>query len=80
MQPNIATAPLELLHVDFMSIEMSMELDQPSNVVKVLVFFNYFMKHIMAYVTLTKLQRLLLNFCGRDTSQSLEFQPSSQVI
>ena len=33
MQPIIATTPLELLHIDFMSIEMTMELDQPPNVV-----------------------------------------------
>ena len=51
MHPVIATAPLELLHMDFTSIEMTMKLDQPPNVVTVLVFCNHFMKHIMAYVT-----------------------------
>ena len=29
MQPIIVTAPLELLHIDFTSIETMMELDQP---------------------------------------------------
>ena len=29
MQPIIVTAPLELLHIDFTSIETTMELDQP---------------------------------------------------
>ena len=28
MQPITVTAPLELLHADFMSIEMTMEFDQ----------------------------------------------------
>ena len=51
VQPIIATAPLELLQVDFTSIEMTMELDQPPSMVSVLVFCNHFMKHIMAYVT-----------------------------
>ena len=51
MQPIIATAPLELLHMDFTSIEMTMELDQPPNVVNVFVFSNHFTKNIMAYVT-----------------------------
>ena len=51
MQPIIATAPLKLLHIDFMSIEMTMELDQPPNLMNVLVFCNHFMKQIMAYVT-----------------------------
>ena len=51
MQPIIATAPLELLHVDFTSIEMPMELDQPPSIVNVLVFCNHFIKHVMAYMT-----------------------------
>ena len=50
IQPNIVTVPLELLHIYFMSIEMTMELDQPPNVVNVLVFCNNFTKHIMEYV------------------------------
>ena len=34
-----------------MGIEMTMKLDQPPNVVNVLVFCDHFMKHIMAFVT-----------------------------
>ena len=49
--PIIATAPLELLHLDFTSIEMTIELDQPPNVVSVLVFRNHFMKHVIVHVT-----------------------------
>ena len=51
MQPIIATAPLELPHVDFTSIEMTMDLDKPLNMVSILVFCDHFMKHIMAYMT-----------------------------
>ena len=51
MQPIIATARLELLHMDFTSIEMTMELDQPPNVVSALVFCDHFTKQVMAYVT-----------------------------
>ena len=51
MQPIIATAPLELLHVDFTSIGMTLDLDQPPNVVRDVVFCNHFMKHVIAYVT-----------------------------
>ena len=50
-QPIIATAPMDLLHMDFTSIEMTMELDQPPNVVNILVFCDHFMRHIMTYVT-----------------------------
>ena len=49
--PIIGTAPLELLHIDFTSIETTMELDQPPNMVTILVFCGHFTKHIMAYVT-----------------------------
>ena len=51
MQPIIATAPLKVLHVDFTSNETTMELDQPPNMVSVLVFCDHFMKHVMAYMT-----------------------------
>ena len=29
LHPIVATAPLDLLHIDFTSIEMTMELNQP---------------------------------------------------
>ena len=38
LQAILVTSPLELLHVDFTSIEMTMELDWPSYVVNILVF------------------------------------------
>ena len=51
IQHIIATASLELLHMDFTSIKITMQLDQPPNVVSVLVFCNHFTKHSMAYIT-----------------------------
>ena len=51
MQPIFVTPALELLHMDFSSIEMTMELDQPANMVSVLVFCDHFTKHIIAYMT-----------------------------
>ena len=50
MKPIIATGPL-LLHMDFTSIETTMGLDQPPNLMRVLVSCNHIMKHIMAYMT-----------------------------
>ena len=47
-----ATTPLDLLHVDFTSIEMTMGLNRLPKTANVLVFLDHFMKHIMAYVTL----------------------------
>ena len=49
--PIVATTPLDLLHVDFTSIETMMELDQLPRVANVLVFQDHFTKHVLAYVT-----------------------------
>ena len=42
---------LELLYVDFTSIEKKMDLDQPPHEGNVLVFCDHFMRHVMTYVT-----------------------------
>ena len=62
MQPIIATAPLELLHIDFTSIEMMKELDQPPNVVNVLIFCDHFTKHVMAYMILDQTAKTVAKF------------------
>ena len=49
--PIVATAPLDLLHVGFPSIETTLELNQLPRVANVLVFQDHFMKHVLAYVT-----------------------------
>ena len=51
LYPIVATAPLDLLHVDFTSIETMMELDKSPGVANVLVFQDHFTKHVLAYVT-----------------------------
>ena len=51
MQLINVTTIFEFLHVDFTSIETTMELDQPPNMTNLLVFCDYFTKHVMPYVT-----------------------------
>ena len=46
----MATAPLDLLHADFTSIETTLELNQSPRVATVFVFQDHFMKHMLAYV------------------------------
>ena len=48
--------------MDFTSIETTMELDQPLNVVSVLVFCNQFTKHIMAYMTPNQTAKTVAKF------------------
>ena len=45
--PIVATAPMDLLHIDFMSIETTMELDKSPRVANVLVFQDYFTKYVL---------------------------------
>ena len=75
--PIVPTAPLDLLHVDFTSIETTLEPNQLPRVSNVLVFQDHFTKHVLAYVTLTKLQKPLLNIYTEVTSLSLGIQPGS---
>ena len=42
---------MDLLHVDFTSIETTMKMNRLAKVVNVLVFQDHFAKHIMAYMT-----------------------------
>ena len=49
--PIVATALLDLLHIDFTSIETMLELNQSPRVTNILVFWDHFTKHILAYVT-----------------------------
>ena len=51
LHPIVATAPLGLLHVDFTSIETTLEPNQSPRVANILVFQDHFMKHVLAYVT-----------------------------
>ena len=48
--PIVATAPLDLLHVDFTSIETMFEPNQSPRIANVLVFKDHFTKHVFAYV------------------------------
>ena len=60
--PIVATALLDLLHVDFTSIETTMELDQLPKVANVLVFQDHFTKHVLAYVTPDKTVKTIAKF------------------
>ena len=46
-----AYAPLELMHIDFMSIETDMELNKPPGVKNVLIITNHFTRYAMTFVT-----------------------------
>ena len=60
--PKVATTPLDLLHVDFTSIETMLELNQLPRVANVLVFQDHFTKHVLAYVTPDQTAKTIAKF------------------
>ena len=77
LHPIVSTASMDLLHIGFTSIEMTMELNRLPKVVNVLVFRDHFMKHVMAYVPPNQTEKTVANFYTRVTSQSLGLWPGS---
>ena len=62
LHPIVATAPMDLLHVDFTNIEMTMELNWLPKVTNVLVLQDHFTKYIMAYVTPYQTAKMVAKF------------------
>ena len=60
--PIVAATPLDLLHVNFTSIETTMKLDKSPRVANVLVFQDYFTKHVLAYVTSDQTVKTITKF------------------
>ena len=58
----VATAPLDLLHIDFTSIETTIELNQPPKVANILVFQDHFTKQVMAYMTPNQTAKTVAKF------------------
>ena len=59
LHPIVSTT---LLHVDFMSIETTMELNRLPKVANILVFQDHFMKHVMAYMTPNQTAKTVAKF------------------
>ena len=62
LHPIMATAPLDLLHFDFTSIETTLEPNQSPSIANVLMFQDHFMKHILAYVTPDQTAKTMTKF------------------
>ena len=60
--PIVATTPLDLLHVEFTSIETTLELNQLPRVTTILVFQDHFRKHVFVYVTPDQTAKTIAKF------------------
>ena len=59
---NAATTLMHFLHVDFTGIEMTLELNRPPKVAKVLMFQDHFTKPVMAYVPSNQTAKTVTKF------------------
>ena len=69
--PIVATAPPNLLHVDFTNNETTLELNQLPRVTNILVFQDHFTKHVMAYATPDQTVKTIAKIQMEVTSLSL---------
>ena len=68
---------MDLLHVDFMSIQMTMKPNRLPKVTNVLVFQDHFTKHIMAYVTPDQTAKTVAKFLYQGYISIFGAQPGS---
>ena len=62
IHPTMATAPLDLLHVDFTSIKTTFELKWSHRSASILVFQDHFTKHVLTYVTPNHITKTVTNY------------------
>ena len=60
--PIVTTAPLDLLHVNFTSIETTLEPNQSPRVTNILVPQDHFRKHVLVYVTPDQTAKTIAKF------------------
>ena len=62
LHPIVSTISMDILHVDFTSIRMTMELNRLPKVTNILVFQDHFTKHVMVYVTPNQTAKTVAKF------------------
>ena len=58
----VAMTPLELVHVDFTTIETTLELNRPPKVVNALVIQDHITKYMMAYGTPNQMAKMVAKY------------------
>ena len=76
LYPIKAYTPLELVHVDFTSIETMMELNQPPSIKNVLVITDHFTRYSLAFVTKDQKAKQSHDYCMKGLSQYSACLPS----
>ena len=76
----VATAPLDLLHVDFTSIETMLEPNQSPRVANILVFQDHFTKHVLVYMTPDQTVKTIAKFLYGGYISIFGPQPGSWAI
>ena len=77
LHPIVATTLMDLLHIDFTSIETTLELNRLPKFTNVLVFHDHFSKHVMTYVTPYQTTKTVAKFLYQHYISILGPQPGS---
>ena len=75
LQPILVSQPLELVHLDYLSLEPS-----KGNIENVLVITDHFTRYALAYASKTQQHKLLLEYCGITSYATMGFLNSSYQI
>ena len=71
MQPIICTEPLELVHIDYVGMEVTVATDKKPVVKSVLVVIDHFTRYVQAFVTKTIRREQQPECCPTTTSPFL---------
>ena len=75
LQPILVSKPLELVHLDYLSLEPS-----KGNIENVLVITDHFTRYALAYASKTQQHKLLLEYYGITSYATMGFLNSSCQI
>ena len=62
LHPIVPTTQMDLLHVDFTSIDRTMELNRLPKVTNILMFKDHFTKHVMVYMISNQTAKTVAKF------------------
>ena len=77
LHPIMATTPLDFLHVDFTSIETTLQLNKSPKVANVFVFQDHYTKHVLVYVTPYQTAKTIAKFLYQGYISIFGAQPGS---
>ena len=81
LAPILATEPMDLVHINFVKMEIPGDLRKKPKTKNVLVIINHFMRFVQAYVTKDQMAHTVARvFCHIWISKMLDVRPSTCIL